>query len=76
MKTTFDIANPDEMVATNRRAELRNWTLAELRYELRHQQAPVISTWGNGICGHQARGCGFCEKCIAAEVRRREGGDG
>ena len=55
-----------------RRKELQGWTPAELRYELAHQKAEVISTWGNGICGHPARGGGFCEDCIAAEIARRE----
>ncbi|MBO9717473.1 MAG: hypothetical protein J7507_11875 [Pseudoxanthomonas sp.] len=58
------------------RAELRNWTRAELDYELRFQQAPGIHTWGPGRCGHDARGSGFCAGCLGAEIERRNDGRG
>ena len=28
-------------------------------------------TWGPGLCGHYARGAGFCETCVQAEIDRR-----
>lgn len=49
-----------------------NWTLAELRYELAHQESPGIHTWGPGHCGHMARGGGYCADCLRAELRKRE----
>lgn len=51
---------------------LDGWPLDDLRYSLRRQTAPGVSTWGTGICGHHARGCGWCAKCLQAEIDRRE----
>lgn len=51
-----------------------DWTLADLRYELARQQAPVVSTWGRGMCGHNARGSGYCGDCLRAELERRNAG--
>ena len=49
----------------------RNWSMAELRYELAYQQAPGIHTGGPGQCGHDARGSGYCAKCLQREIDRR-----
>lgn len=51
---------------------IRNWRLAELRYELTYQQADGIHTWGPGQCGHSARGSGYCAHCLRAEIERGE----
>ena len=53
---------------------LRGWPIESLRYELRLQIAPGVSTWGPGICGHNARGSGYCADCLRAEIGRREDG--
>ena len=56
------------------RKELRDrtrWPMHTLRYELAHQQADGIHTWGPGRCGHAARGSGFCAECLQAEIKRR-----
>ena len=56
------------------RRELRDrtsWPMATLRYELAHQRAEGIHTWGPGRCGHPARGSGFCADCLQAEIDRR-----
>lgn len=45
--------------------------MAELRYELAYQQAPGIHTGGPGQCGHDARGSGYCAKCLQREIDRR-----
>ena len=51
---------------------LRNWSLGDLRYELRYQQADGIHTWGHGQCGHAARGSGYCAMCLQREIDRRQ----
>lgn len=59
------------------RKELRdcvNWPMTTLRYELRYQLAEGFHTRGYGLCGHAARGSGFCADCLRAEIDRR--GDG
>ena len=53
---------------------LRGWPIQSLRYELRKQLAPGVSTWGIGACGHNARGSGYCADCLRAEIGRREDG--
>lgn len=50
---------------------LHDWTDDELAHRLRYQQADVISTWGPGLCGHNARGSGVCAECLRAEIERR-----
>lgn len=56
-------------------ADLSRWTMEELQHALRHQTAPVISTWGLGLCGHPARGGNVCERCLRDEIERREKGE-
>lgn len=56
------------------RRELRDtfgWSMETLRYELAHQQAECVHTWGPGRCGHPARGSGFCAACLQSEIDRR-----
>ena len=55
---------------------LSDWPIESLRYSLRRQTAPGVSTWGTGICGHHARGSGWCADCLRAEIERREDGRG
>lgn len=42
--------------------------MTHLYNELRHQTYPCVSTWGQGVCGHIARGGGTCGDCIDAEL--------
>lgn len=55
-----------------------NWPMETLRYELVYQEraalAGIVTTWGPGRCGHEARGSGFCAACLQAEIERREAG--
>ncbi len=50
---------------------MQDWTDEELAYRLRRQEAPGVSTWGTGKCGHYARGSGYCADCIRKEIARR-----
>lgn len=50
---------------------LADWTNDDLAYELRRQEWQGISTWGPGLCGHNARGSGVCAGCLRAEIQRR-----
>lgn len=50
---------------------LTDWKDADLAYELSRQEWQGISTWGAGICGHAARGCGVCADCLRSEIQRR-----
>lgn len=50
---------------------LHEWSDGDLAYELRKQLWHGISTWGPGVCGHNARGSGHCADCIQAEMKRR-----
>lgn len=52
--------------------DLTSWPISTLRYELAHQRADGIHTWGPGRCGHSARGSGFCADCLQAEIDRRK----
>lgn len=57
----------------SRPTALQSRPIAELLHDLKHQQWQGVSTWSTGVCGHHARGGWFCEKCLAAEIARREG---
>ena len=46
--------------------------LQDLEYMLRQQEYKGVSTWGNGLCGHPARGCGICADCLRAEIKARK----
>ena len=54
---------------------LPDLSMDELRYMLdcqqRAAQPGMITTWGIGPCGHHARGAGWCEVCLRAEIDRR-----
>ena len=51
--------------------DLSDLTIDELRYWLQYQTAKAVSTWGVGICGHNARGSRYCADCLRAEIDRR-----
>lgn len=53
-----------------------HWTMPELRYELAYQLSDGMYSVGPGLCGHNARGSGYCAKCLRAEIERREHGRG
>ena len=48
-------------------------SLSELKGSLSYQEARVDgTTWGVGICGHHARGSGWCAECLRSEIQRRQ----
>ena len=64
-------------MASESAREISECSDSDLAYALRYQQSRGEHTWGPGLCGHYARGAGFCESCVQAEIDRRAvtGGD-
>lgn len=54
--------------------DLSTWKMPDLQYERSYQQSEGIHTWGPGLCGHNARGSGYCAGCLSAEITKREPG--
>lgn len=75
MTITTDKNGVDWLDGAVARKELRDrhrWDMATLRYRLAYQQDTAGQySYGEGRCGHNARGSGFCATCLQGEIDRR-----